>query len=128
VTKAQAVDKVRKLRRLAAQAGSREEASAAAGKAWELMREHQLSEDQIAPSVQEKTKVVPIRRPSRQADHQPPASAPVSSPMLYPDALANLGLMAQELVSRLTVEALRRLGVPVGVPVEARRKRQGGRR
>jgi hypothetical protein len=127
LTKPQAIEKVRKLRRLAAQAGTREEASAAAGKAWELMREHQLSEDQIAP-VQEKMKVVPIRRPGRQADHQPPASAPVSSPMLYPDALANLGLMAQELVSRLTVEALRRLGVPVGVPVEARRKRQGGRR
>jgi hypothetical protein len=127
LTKPQAIEKVRKLRRLAAQAGTREEASAAAGKAWELMREHQLSEDQIAP-VQEKMKVVPIRRPGRQADHQPPASAPVSSPILYPDALVNLGLMAQELVNRLTVEALRRLGVPVGVPVEARRKRQGGRR
>lgn len=108
MTRPQALVKVRKLRALAAAAGNRQEAETAAGKAWELMRQHNIGEaDLTVPSVKE-----PAKNGQRQRRPTVPAATSETIPTVgtIEELLVNLLRGAGQELEHEVLRALRGTG------------------
>lgn len=102
--RAQAIRKVQKARALAGRAGTREEATQAAGVAYDLIHRYKLTEEELAPPA---PKVVDIRS----SGGRPAASGRrrVNAVPARVDPYETLIAAGEELGGRLITELLKRL-------------------